>query len=89
MSPAEEQVIGMEYGGVPVHDEESLTCSALTPEGRCSIYEHRPLICRLYGVAEGLECHAGCVPAAGLLTRHQAKALLREMDAILDDGALR
>lgn len=36
-------------------------CPALV-EGRCSVYVDRPLICRLYGVADGLICPHGCVP---------------------------
>ncbi len=38
-----------------------LACPALVMR-RCSIYEARPLICRLFGVAEGLECPHGCAP---------------------------
>lgn len=30
---------------------------------RCSIYEHRPLICRVFGTAEGLLCRHGCKPS--------------------------
>lgn len=29
---------------------------------RCSIHTARPLICRVFGVAEGLRCPHGCVP---------------------------
>lgn len=36
-------------------------CSMLTDDGRCSVYEDRPMICRLFGAAEGIECHVnGC-----------------------------
>lgn len=28
----------------------------------CTVYEVRPLICRLYGVAEGMPCQHGCKP---------------------------
>jgi Fe-S-cluster containining protein len=44
----------------PIHGP--LTCSHLSDEGRCKIYEHRPLICRLFGAAEGLQCPHGCKP---------------------------
>ena len=30
--------------------------------GRCSVYEHRPLICRLFGTAADLPCPHGCAP---------------------------
>jgi Fe-S-cluster containining protein len=32
-------------------------CSMLTEDGRCSVYDERPMICRLFGAAEGVECH--------------------------------
>lgn len=31
--------------------------------GRCSTYDHRPLICRAFGSVEGLRCKHGCRPA--------------------------
>lgn len=43
------------------HVAGEISCSALQ-QGRCSIYENRPLVCRLYGVAEGLTCLYGCQP---------------------------
>ena len=46
------------------------SCAALK-ENRCSIYTARPAICRLYGVAEGLECEFGCEPK-NKLTRQEA-----------------
>lgn len=30
---------------------------------RCSIYAQRPLICRVFGTAEGLPCRHGCKPS--------------------------
>lgn len=40
---------------------KSMECRALK-NGRCSIHNIRPAICRLYGVAEGLKCTFGCTP---------------------------
>lgn len=37
-------------------------CSKLGSDGRCTAYKFRPLICRLYGMAESLRCPHGCVP---------------------------
>ncbi|WP_285783276.1 YkgJ family cysteine cluster protein [Microbispora sp. NBRC 16548] len=34
-------------------------CPALA-DGRCTAYEARPAICRIYGVTEGLRCPYGC-----------------------------
>lgn len=56
------------------------SCAALKDK-RCSIYSVRPAICRLYGVAEGLECHFGCEPKRKL-TRQEANALIREIEAL-------
>ena len=40
---------------------EPLHCAALNHMRRCSIYDIRPLICRIYGVARGeLACRHGC-----------------------------
>lgn len=54
---------------------EALTCPALV-DGRCAGYEARPLICRLYGVAEGLTCPHGCKPSR-ILTRAEAAAIMQ------------
>lgn len=53
-------------------------CSMLTTDGRCSVYEDRPMVCRLYGAAEGLECKFGCQPQRLLLTVPEAVELLVE-----------
>ena len=36
-------------------------CSLLAL-GRCTAYEHRPLICRAFGSVEGMRCPHGCRP---------------------------
>lgn len=57
-----ERVEGAELdGGAVVVGRADLACPALVMR-RCSIYEARPLICRLFGVAEGLPCPHGCAP---------------------------
>jgi len=48
--------------GKPLSVRPDGQCSMLTAEGRCSVYAARPLICRLFGVAGGLECPHGCKP---------------------------
>lgn len=55
-------------------DEETLTCNALTPDGRCAIYDDRPLVCRVYGVVEGMLCEHGCQEVP-LLSRRRAHQL--------------
>jgi Fe-S-cluster containining protein len=50
-------------------------CPALR-EGRCSVYDVRPTICRLWGVVEGMPCPHGCVPEGGRLPDMLGQAIL-------------
>lgn len=50
------------------------TCTMLAG-GRCSVYESRPLLCRLWGVVEKMACPHGCIPDRWL-SDDEAKALL-------------
>ncbi len=61
-----------------------LTCPLLGPSGGCSVYRYRPLLCRLYGVAEGMECPHGCKPKPRYLTRAEAYRLLDAVGATGD-----
>lgn len=40
------------------------TCPALDPDGRCGVYDARPLICRLWGSVDHpqMRCPHGCAP---------------------------
>lgn len=69
---------GTEPGTV---DPDTLTCPLLGEDGRCTVYDARPLICRLYGSAEGLECPYGCGPNR-LLTVDEGRDLIRRMGEI-------
>lgn len=51
------------------------TCSMLDDSGRCTQYELRPMVCRLYGATEGLECSRGCKP---ILSTAEGFALMAE-----------
>ena len=55
-----------------------LTCPYLTKEGMCSIYDVRPLICRLWGIVEGMPCNFGCRPER-YLTNKEAFELLNKV----------
>lgn len=57
------------------------SCGALK-DNRCTIYSVRPAICRLYGAAEGLECHFGCEPKKPKLSRQEAYSIIREIREI-------
>jgi len=65
------------------NNEDSIkipSCPALKDK-RCSIYNVRPAICRLYGVAEGLECPFGCKPKK-TISRAEVNILLKEIEAL-------
>jgi Putative zinc- or iron-chelating domain len=50
-------------------------CEALR-DGRCSVYELRPMVCRLWGATEDMPCPYGCVPAGGHLPARVGVTLL-------------
>lgn len=52
--------------------DEPLHCSALTEDKKCSVYDVRPLICRLWGVAESMPCTYGCKPNPGYVRDEDA-----------------
>lgn len=37
-------------GGEPIRFDPNAPCGFLTSDGRCAIYEHRPIICRTHGL---------------------------------------
>lgn len=47
----------------------------------CSLYEQRPLVCRLFGVVPEMPCPHGCEPER-VLTSEEADAMLREVQEI-------
>lgn len=55
---------------------EEYYCPALK-DGRCTVYEDRPAICRLWGATESMPCPHGCTPP-GALTQQESYALLRQ-----------
>ncbi|MEV4748984.1 YkgJ family cysteine cluster protein [Streptosporangium sp. NPDC049248] len=57
-------------------------CAALGDDGRCRVYEVRPLICRLWGSTEGMPCEHGCVPEGGRLTDVEAALLIKRSKRI-------
>ena len=54
--------IGDGVGGIILGSEIGKPCPLLVL-GRCTAYDHRPLICRTFGSVEGLRCEHGCGPA--------------------------
>lgn len=42
------------------YDENTEHCNKLGAFGQCTIYELRPMICRVWGASEALPCPYGC-----------------------------
>lgn len=58
-----------------------LDCTYLGPLGNCTIYDKRPLICRLYGMVEKMRCEHGCQPERWL-SDDEAHDIMRRIDAL-------
>lgn len=56
-------------------------CPALGPLRNCTVYALRPLLCRAYGVVEGLRCVHGCVPAQ-LLSNREYTLIRRQLEQL-------
>lgn len=74
-------------------NQERLDCPALGAFRQCTVYDVRPLICRLWGVTEGMPCVWGCKPKAGYLSDEDALVLIGRSMEIgghdeLDDEAV-
>lgn len=53
---------------------EDYYCPALQ-DGRCSVYDDRPTICRLWGATQSMPCPHGCTPPDAL-SQEESYALL-------------
>ena len=60
----------------PLEVADPYQCPFLSSEGLCNVYDVRPLGCRLYGAADGLECPHGCQIEGSHLTRKEGYALI-------------
>lgn len=52
-------------------------CDHLSADHKCTIYSHRPTICRLYGLSEKLKCPFGCIPTR-TLSEQESHQILQE-----------
>ena len=79
----------LEHIGIEPFDDETVVIKKLTEsgkseackhlkDGKCSIYDNRPIICRLYGTTTTLKCSWGCVPKK-YLPNQNAQALIRRL----------
>jgi hypothetical protein len=76
MGPGERERISRE-GGVDIptvaemRREHRDLCVALKSH-RCTVYDVRPLVCRLWGIEETMRCPFGCVPEGGWMSTDEA-----------------
>ncbi len=77
MSKFEQKIINDKYGTCDLLQNP---CPKLV-NGRCSIYEDRPYVCRAYGVAPGLECPFGCT-AEATMSAKQSMKLFSQVDEL-------
>lgn len=70
-------------GRLDLRLKRRLTCPLLTDDKRCSAYEKRPLICRIYGMVDNplMRCEHGCTPSRWL-TDEDVDHLFRRVHAI-------
>jgi Fe-S-cluster containining protein len=80
MTPAEWRRITEASGSEPGITKD-LTCSLLTKDGKCSVYEVRPAICRLWAVEESMLCPWGCIPDR-VLTYEQGHQFLTKINKV-------
>lgn len=58
-----------------ITERGSMDCPALV-DGKCSVYDDRPLICRLWGAVESMPCPHDCEVTPGLLMDEGAQTLI-------------
>lgn len=54
-------------------------CPLLNPDGKCSVYEDRPAVCRLFGAVKAMRCPHGCRPKKWL-RESESRAILRAIE---------
>lgn len=81
MSRAEWDRIVVRLGFEPRGDP-SLVCPMLCrSSGRCTVYDIRPIICRLWGMVRAMACPHGCTPSRWL-TDVEAARLIAKVQGI-------
>lgn len=67
--------------------QTKLRCPALGMFGTCTVYEVRPLICRLWGLVPSMRCNFGCMPEGGLMRERDGHlAIARAYEISGDHG---
>ena len=76
VTPEEAQALGLATGSVTTPTDAQGTCAFLR-DARCTVYERRPLMCRLFGASRepGLACDLGCKPVKQPMKAREARKL--------------
>ena len=59
----------------------SLDCGLLTDGGLCSVYDIRPLVCRVWGLVREMACPHGCVPERWLSDGEVRELIGKQIEA--------
>ena len=70
----------LERAGDPGSRNGSEACPLLSLMGNCTVYDIRPMVCRIYGVSKALRCPHGCVPERWLNDDDSTLMLQKLMD---------
>lgn len=62
VAPEHVEKLGIKGADLVIYDDEKRGCCPFLAEKRCSIYEERPFMCRVWGVVDGMPCPHGCQP---------------------------
>lgn len=80
-----EQEIIVRCHGVRIGPGETrpgtVDCPALE-DGRCTVYDSRPTICRLWGTSDALPCPHGCRPPGGRISETDSRRIMRRSTEI-------
>ena len=79
---ARERARIIERARKPITCGAHATCSMLTEDRRCGVYDIRPMICRLWGLVRSLRCPYGCRPEGGFLADEEGVRMIVEADRI-------
>ena len=69
-------------GKRPMGEQTKHLVCPMLKEGLCQVYEHRPSICRLWGLTEAMHCPWGCEPKPRPLTEEEGRIFLSKVDEI-------
>jgi uncharacterized protein len=83
----EREILEERLGGPlpPIGTEENAFTCPMLKNYRCSVYEDRPTVCRLFGAIKHalMTCPHGCEPSRHL-TNQEAQAIFRKIQEISD-----